>query len=105
VDLYPGCTAGDIRVTDAESKYLAVAAASILARNAALDQFAQLEAMAGFPIPKGSSLVAPALNQLKASGLESRLLRETTFQQRESGISMNPSLHNSPFSVVITMKP
>jgi ribonuclease HIII len=36
VDLYPGCTVGDIRETKAESKYVCVAAASILARDVAL---------------------------------------------------------------------
>lgn len=69
VDEYPGCTAGDIRETGAESKYLAVAAASILARNAALDQFANLSASAGFPVPKGSTHVKKAMKTLKDKGL------------------------------------
>lgn len=69
VDEYPGCTAGDHRETGAESKYLAVAAASILARKAGLDQLAELKKNAGFRVPKGSSKVSDALNSLKANNL------------------------------------
>lgn len=69
VDQYPGCAAGDKGETGAESKYLAVAAASILAREAGLNQFANLSASAGFPIPKGSTHVREAMNTLKAQGL------------------------------------
>lgn len=65
VDEYPGCTAGDTCETKAESKYLEVAAASILARAATLEQLAELSQKAGFLIPKGSTHVKEALEQLK----------------------------------------
>jgi len=68
VDKYPGCTVGDIKETKAESKYIEVAAASILARDGALKQLAQLSKDAGFNLPKGSTHVAEALQKLKDSG-------------------------------------
>lgn len=69
VDQYPGCTAGNKCETKAESKFLAVAAASILAREAGLIQFANLSASAGFTIPKGSTHVKKAMKTLKDKGL------------------------------------
>ena len=69
VDEYPGCTAGDAHETKAESKYLEVAAASILARAAALRQIEELSQKAGFIIPKGSTHVKIALEQLKQKKL------------------------------------
>jgi len=68
VDKYPGCTVGDIKETQAESKYIEVAAASILARDGALKQLAQLSREIGFNLPKGSTHVAEALAKLKESG-------------------------------------
>ncbi len=65
IDKYPGCTVGDIAETKAESKYVEVAAASVLARFHALRQLEQLGARAGFLIPKGSTHVEPALLELK----------------------------------------
>lgn len=65
VDEYPGCTVGNIRETKAESKYLEVAAASILARSAALSQIAFLSTQAGFELPKGSTHVKEALERMK----------------------------------------
>nr|MBT4247689.1 DUF3378 domain-containing protein [Candidatus Woesearchaeota archaeon] len=65
VDEYPGCTVGDIQETKAESKYLEVAAASILARSAALSQLHFLSTQAGFELPKGSTHVKEALERMK----------------------------------------
>jgi ribonuclease HIII len=70
VDKYPGCTAGNIREEKAESKFVEVAAASILARAAALQQLNDLSRSAGFPLPKGSTHVQAALEKLKESGLD-----------------------------------
>lgn len=64
VDKFPGCTVGDIAETKAESKYVEVAAASILARAHALKQLSDLSERAGFPIPKGSTHVEAALKEL-----------------------------------------
>jgi ribonuclease HIII len=69
VDEYPGCTAGTIRETKAESKYIEVAAASILARQAALLQIRELSRRAGFRLPLGSTHVSDALLKLKKSKL------------------------------------
>jgi ribonuclease HIII len=65
VDAYPGCKVGDEAVTQAEGKSLAVAAASILARSKAVKQFERLSTEAGFLIPKGSTHVSVALDELK----------------------------------------
>ncbi len=69
VDKYPGCTVGDIIETKAEHKYIEVAAASILARAAALEQMEYLSQRAGFPLPKGSTHVKEALKQVQKKGL------------------------------------
>ncbi len=70
VDKYPGCSVGDIQVEKAESKYAEVAAASVLARAAALQQLDYLSAQAGFRLPKGSTHVKLALFELKERGLD-----------------------------------
>lgn len=70
VDKYPGCTVGDLRVEKAEDKYLEVAAASVLARAAALRQLDSLSLKAGFHLPKGSTHVKLALHELKERGLD-----------------------------------
>ena len=72
VDKYPGCSVGDVQEEKAESKYVEVAAASILARAAGLHQLDYLSALAGFPIPKGSTHVKLALLELKERKLEFR---------------------------------
>jgi ribonuclease HIII len=70
VDKYPGCNVGNIQVEKAESKYVEVAAASVLARAAALKQLDFLSMQAGFTIPKGSAHVELALHELKQKGLD-----------------------------------
>ena len=70
VDKYPGCNVGDVQIEKAESKYAEVAAASVLARAAALQQLDYLSAQAGFRIPKGSTHVKLALFELKERGLD-----------------------------------
>lgn len=67
VDKYPGCNVGQIAVVKAESKYVEVAAASIIARDFALQQLAKLSAKLGITVPKGSSHVQSALEFLKKS--------------------------------------
>lgn len=69
VDKYPGCSVGDIQEEKAESKYVEVAAASMLARAAALKQLNNLSILAGFKVPKGSTYVTWALKELKERGL------------------------------------
>ncbi|MAG39099.1 hypothetical protein CMO90_03335 [Candidatus Woesearchaeota archaeon] len=69
VDLYPGCIAGDVVETKAESKYVEVAAASILAREVALKQFNELSKKADFLVPKGSTHVLEALKKLNEKNL------------------------------------
>src|SRR3989344_2327971 len=64
VDKFPGCIVGDIAVEKAESKSIEVAAASVLARAAALQQLEYLSMVAGFTIPKGSTHVILALHEL-----------------------------------------
>jgi len=80
VDKYPGCTVGDIREEKAESKYIEVAAASILARAAALQQMDHLSAQAGFTLPKGSTHVADALKRVKEKGLDFRKFVKIDFR-------------------------
>ncbi|MFW5747136.1 MAG: hypothetical protein ACOCWQ_06330 [Nanoarchaeota archaeon] len=69
VDKYPGATVGDVIETKAESQYPEVAAASILAREVALEQFRVLSERAGFRLPLGSTHVQDALVRLKREGL------------------------------------
>jgi len=70
VDKYPGCRVGDLIVERADSKYLEVAAASIIARDEALKQLKELSEQAGFELPKGSTHVKEGLEELKKRGLE-----------------------------------
>ncbi len=69
VDKYPGCTVGDLAEEKAESKYPEVAAASILARAAGLQQLQFLSRIAGFQVPKGSTHVQEALKKIKEKNL------------------------------------
>ncbi len=70
VDKYPGCMVGSIREEKAESKFVEVAAASILARAAALQQLNVLSREAGFTLPRGSTHVSTALHELQKKTLE-----------------------------------
>ncbi|MBI4983307.1 hypothetical protein HZC32_01565 [Candidatus Woesearchaeota archaeon] len=79
VDKYPGCNAGDAQEERAESKYLEVAAASILARDAALKQLNSLSVLAGFGIPKGSTHVKLALEELKQRKLKPNVFVKVDF--------------------------
>ncbi len=80
VDLYPGCKVGDIKETKAESKYLEVAAASVLARAEALAQMDYLSELAGFKLPKGSTHVKKALQQAKEKGLNFKKFVKVDFR-------------------------
>ncbi|MBI2103076.1 hypothetical protein HYT55_04505 [Candidatus Woesearchaeota archaeon] len=80
VDKYPGCTVGDLAIEKAESKYVEVAAASILARAAALQQLQYLSSLAGFTLPKGSTHVQLALHELKERKLDFRLFVKMEFR-------------------------
>jgi len=79
VDLYPGCAVGDIRETKAESKYIEVAAASILARAAGLEQLNFLSKEAKFVVPKGSTHVKDGLKQLQERKLDFRRFVKVEF--------------------------
>ncbi len=80
VDKFPGCTVGDIQEEKAESKYVEVAAASILARAAALQQLNYLSALAGFQLPKGSTHVQLALMAVQERELEFRKFVKMEFR-------------------------
>jgi len=67
VDKFPGCKVGDVCEAKADSKYTEVAAASILARDAALKQIEKLSDKFGHKIPLGSTHVKSALEILKKS--------------------------------------
>ena len=79
-DRFPGCTVGDIIEEKAESKYITVAAASILARNAALIQLETLSHELKYRIPKGSTHVKDALEFLKRSGKDPREFVKVDFR-------------------------
>jgi ribonuclease HIII len=79
VDKYPGCKVGDIAEEKADSKYLEVAAASILARDAGLEQIMLLARGAGFKIPKGSTHVSSALIAIKNKRLDPRNFAKIDF--------------------------
>ncbi len=79
VDKYPGCSVGDLAEEKAESKFIEVAAASVLARAAALKQLDMLSAQAGFAIPKGSTHVNLALHELQERKLSFGLFVKIDF--------------------------
>lgn len=79
VDKYPGCNVGDIMETKAESKYVEVAAASVLARSVGLKQLEFLSNEVGFPLPKGSTHVKEALQRLREKGLDFKKLVKVDF--------------------------
>ena len=64
-DKYPGCRVKAKMETKAESKYVEVAAASILARDATVRQFKRMSKELKFEVPKGSTSVSEALEYLK----------------------------------------
>lgn len=65
VDQYPGFSVEGARSeTKAESKYIEVAAASVIARASGLKQLDELSSSAGFPLPLGSTHVMEALTEL-----------------------------------------
>ncbi len=80
VDKYPGCQAGEVQEEKAESKYVEVAAASVLARAAGLQQLNYLSSLAGFALPKGSTHVRLALHELKERGLDFRKFVKVGFR-------------------------
>jgi ribonuclease HIII len=80
VDKYPGCNVGEVQEEKAESKYIEVAAASVLAREAALKQLNFLSMQVGFPVPKGSSHVKLALQKLKDRGLDFKKFVKVDFK-------------------------
>lgn len=79
VDKYPGCNVGDIQEEKAESKYMEVAAASVLARAVALKQLDYLSVQAGFRIPKGSTHVQLALHELEERKLDPKQFVKISF--------------------------
>lgn len=68
VDKYPGCNVDVYATTKAESKYVEVAAASILAREAAINQLKILSEKLNYNVPKGSTHVKEGLEELYKSG-------------------------------------
>lgn len=80
VDLYPNCGVGDVKEHHAESKFPEVAAASVMARYAALMQIQQLSKTAGFFIPLGSTHVESALLELKKKSLKPEEYVKMKFQ-------------------------
>ncbi|MFH1682286.1 MAG: hypothetical protein ABIA37_00665 [Candidatus Woesearchaeota archaeon] len=89
VDKYPGCTVGEIKEEKAEDKYVEVAAASVLARAAALKQLDSLSMKAGFDLPKGSTHVKLALHELKKKGLDFREFVKLDFKNVVEFLSTN----------------
>ncbi len=84
VDKYPGCSVGDLAETKAESKYVEVAAASVLARAAALNQLNHLSKEAGFAVPKGSTHVQWGFKELKERGLDPNQFVKVGFKNVKS---------------------
>jgi ribonuclease HIII len=80
VDEFPGCKVGDIITKYAESKYLAVAAASILAKARGIEQIKELSEEAKINFPLGSSHVKKALGELRESKLNPKLYCKTNFR-------------------------
>jgi len=92
VDKYPGCNVGDIRETKAESKYLEVAAASILARDEGLKQFEKLSKEIGMNLPMGSTHVAEALNHLMMSKKDPSLFVKMHFKNVQAALEIEKGI-------------
>ncbi|MBI4153306.1 hypothetical protein HY497_02185 [Candidatus Woesearchaeota archaeon] len=88
VDKFPGCAVGDIIETHAESKYIEVAAASIIARAHGLKQLNDLSKRAGFTIPKGSTHVAEALKELKERNLHPTEFVKLNFKNVKAALGL-----------------
>jgi ribonuclease HIII len=81
IDKYPGCRVEGARCeTKAESKYVEVAAASILARAEGLRQLEKVSKVAGFSLPKGSTHVKEALEKCVKIGVDLRKVAKTSFK-------------------------
>ncbi|MCK4927421.1 MAG: hypothetical protein KAS11_03070 [Candidatus Aenigmarchaeota archaeon] len=83
IDQYPGARINLKNAkteTKAESKYIEVAAASILARERSLDQLDRLSEEVGFKLPKGSTHVKDALKRLKKEGLDFNKFTKLNFR-------------------------
>ncbi len=88
VDKFPGCAVGDVREEKAEDKFVEVAAASVLARDAAIHQMEELSKLAGFPLPLGSTHVAAELAQLKLSGLDPEKFVKLSFHNVKTALDL-----------------
>ncbi|MBW2988107.1 hypothetical protein DRJ48_00880 [Candidatus Woesearchaeota archaeon] len=80
VDKFPGCRVGNVVIPHAESEFVEVAAASIIARYFAIKQIKQLSKEAGFELPMGSTHVGSALRTLKEKGMELRRFAKIGFR-------------------------
>ena len=80
VDKYPGCNVHANKTIKAEQKYVEVAAASILARDAAVKQLKKLSQVLGFEVPKGSTHVSAALEKAVKSGIDLRKVAKIRFR-------------------------
>ncbi|MBW6451728.1 MAG: hypothetical protein K0B02_03285 [DPANN group archaeon] len=83
IDKYPGCNIklkGIISITRAESVYIEVAAASIIARYFALMQIESLSKEIGFKLPLGSTHVKHALKMCKDKGIDFNQFAKTKFR-------------------------
>lgn len=81
VDQYPGCSVPNAKsFTQAESKYVEVAAASIIARAHAVQQIKELSLLAGFELPMGSTHVIDALVKLRNEGKELKKFAKVSFR-------------------------
>lgn len=90
IDKYPGCAVGNVIEEKADAKYAEVAAASILARDAALKQLDYLSVLAGFPLPKGSTHVKLALHELRERKLDFQKFVKINFQNVQEFLKTSP---------------
>jgi len=81
VDKYPGCDIKNAKLEEkADSLYVEVAAASIIARHEALKQMKDLSVQAGFTLPLGSTHVTDALVKLRDTKLDFNKFTKTSFK-------------------------
>ncbi|MFT4312430.1 MAG: ribonuclease HIII [Candidatus Woesearchaeota archaeon] len=93
VDKFPGCTVGTIQEFRAESLFISVGAASILAREQALVQLEELSKRAGFLLPKGSTHVQDALKQLKEKKLVANEFVKMHFKNVQQALRTDSENH------------
>lgn len=93
VDKYPGCDIEGECITKAESQYIEVAAASVIASAEAAKQMETLSNKAGFQLPLGSTHVLDALTKMRDKNLDFTKFAKTSFRNVKEIMHTQPDVY------------